>query len=146
MLGLTCRGILVRKGDLVILDVDNTFIGKGDPIDIRSKVFESVFAVTDLFGVDDPIFIPYFFGDVIKERSFLKFIPEFSAKDDGESFNGDEEVFSGREPSFAIFRDTTARDDIMDMRVIGEIPSPGMKDPHHTDETAYKPGIFGEFE
>ena len=105
-----------------------------------------MFAVADLFRVDDPILIPNLFGDLVKEGSFLKFISKFSTEYNGESLNGDEEVFSGREPFFSIFGDTAPRDEIMDMRVIGKIPSPGMEDSHHTDETADKSRIFSEFE
>ena len=86
-------GILVFKSDRVILEVDDAFIGKSDAVDIRSEVFESVFAVGDLFRVDDPILIPNLFGDFVKERGFLEFISEFSAEYNGESLNGDEEVF-----------------------------------------------------
>jgi hypothetical protein len=91
-------GILVFKSDLVLLDIDNPFIGKSDAVDIRSKVFESMFTVTNLFRVDDPIFVPNLFGDLAKERSFLEFISKFSAKYNRESFNGDEEVFGWSEP------------------------------------------------
>jgi hypothetical protein len=144
--GLTGVGILVFKSNLVILDIEDAFIGKGNPVDIRSKVFEGVFAIADLFRVDAPILLPNLFFDLVKERGFFEFICELSAEYSGESFGGDQEVLGGGEPFFAIFRDATPRDEIMEMRVVREIARPGMEDPHHPNETADESGIFGELE
>jgi hypothetical protein len=38
-LGLSSVRILVLEGDLMVLDIDNPFIGESNPVDIRSEVF-----------------------------------------------------------------------------------------------------------
>jgi hypothetical protein len=96
--------------------------------------------------MDEPVLIPNLFMNLIKEGSFLEFISKFSAEDDRESFDRDEEVFRGREPFFTILGDAAARDDIVNMRVKGEVACPSMEYPHHTDESTDKSGIFCESE
>jgi hypothetical protein len=77
--GLSGVRIVVLESDLIVLDVEDAFIGKGDAIGIiRSEVFKGMFAVTDLFGVNDPIFIPNLFRELVKERGFLELVSELN--------------------------------------------------------------------
>ena len=54
---------------------------------------------------------------------------EEGAVDKGEGCDGDKEVGSGGQPGRTVLGEPTARDNIVDMGVILELPAPGMQDP-----------------
>jgi len=62
-----------------------------------------------------------------------------------EGFDGDKEVGSGGEPSHAVLGESTARDDIVNVGVVLELPAPGMQDAGEPREvSADEPLVFGE--
>jgi hypothetical protein len=81
------------------MDSEDTVIGDGDFEDVGGEVFEASLAGRDGLGVDVPVDMPEFGGDLIEEASFYHFIAELSSKDFGQSFDGQIEVGSGGMPA-----------------------------------------------
>lgn len=51
-------GVLVFEGDVRFGDLNNPTRGNGDTEDILREVVERIFAITDVFNVDYPVFLP----------------------------------------------------------------------------------------
>jgi hypothetical protein len=118
----------VANEDGTVLDFQDTRVGDGDSEDVGGKVLQACFAGAHGLGVDVPVDLPDFGGDLIKEAGFLHFISELGFEDDGERSDGEIEVDLGGVPEAIGGGEGTAWDDVMDMGVILQGSSPGMKD------------------
>ena len=63
----------VANEDRAVLDFQDSRIGDGDSEDVGGKVFEACFAGTDGLGIDVPVDLPDFRGDLIEETGLLSF-------------------------------------------------------------------------
>ena len=84
----------VANEDSTVLDFQDARIGEGDFKDVRGEIFEARFAGTHGLGIDVPVDLPDFRGDLIEEAGFFHFIAELGFEDDGESSDGEIEVDS----------------------------------------------------
>ena len=96
-------------------------------------------------AVDDPGDRPDLWVDGLQQSGFGHLLFPHGAVEGREGFHGDKEVSSGGEPRVTACGETATWDDVMDMRVVLELPAPGMQDTgktrqSRTDETL----IFGE--
>ncbi len=85
-------------------------------------------------GIDVPVDLPDFRGDLIEETGLFHFIAELGFEDDGESSDGEIEIDPGGVPEAIGGAEGAAWDDVMDMGVILEGPSPGVKDSKESRE------------
>jgi hypothetical protein len=88
---------------------------------------------------------PDLWVDGLQQSGFGHLLFPHGAVDGREGFYRDKEVGSGGEPRVTVFGETATWDDVMDMRVVLEVPAPGMQDTgkpreSRTDETL----VFGE--
>ena len=97
-------------------------------------------------GVDVPVDLPGLRGYLIEEAGFFHFISELSFEDDGESFDGEIEVDSGGVPEAIGGGEGAAGDDVVDMGMILQGTTPGVKDAEESREiSADVMFIQGEF-
>jgi hypothetical protein len=118
----------IANQDGTVLDFDDSGIGDGDSEDIGGEVFEGCFARAYGLRVDVPIDLPDLRGDLIEETGFFHLISELGFEDDGERCDGEIEIDPGRVPEAIGGREGAAGDDVMDMGVILQGSSPGVKD------------------
>jgi hypothetical protein len=118
----------VANEDGTVLDFDDSGIGDGDSEDIGGEVFEGCFAGADGLGVDVPVDLPDFRGDLIKKTGFFHFISELGFEDDGERLDGEIEIDPGGVPEAIGGGECAPGDDVMDMGVILQGTTPGVKD------------------
>ena len=85
-------------------------------------------------GVDVPVDLPDFPGNLIEETDLVHFIAELGFEDDGESSDGEIEIGSGGVPEAVSGGEGTAGHDVMDMGVKLEGSSPGVKDAEESRE------------
>jgi len=78
--------------------------------------------------VHDPALLPDLPGDLREQTGLLEQVPELGPKDPGEGFFGHEVVGSGRSPRVAVRVQPAPGDQIVDMRVIAQVPSPALQD------------------
>jgi hypothetical protein len=90
--------LFVSEGHGIVLDLDNPAVGDGDPEDIGSEVFDGMRAVSHCLGVDIPGNVPDFGVDLVEELCFFHLIAELGSEEDGEGFDGEEEVEEGGVP------------------------------------------------
>jgi len=132
--------------DRPVLDLHDAGIGDSHSEDIGGEVFKARFAGTYGLRIDIPIDLPDLRGDLFEEAGFSHRIAELGLEDDGESFDGEIEVDSGGVPETIGGGEGAAGDDVMDMGVIVEGSSPGVKDTEESWEiTADIVFIEGEF-
>lgn len=111
-----------------VLDLQDTGIGDSHSEDVRGKVLQACFAGTHELGIDIPVALPDIGGDLIEEAGFFHSIAELSFEDDRESPDGEIEIGSGGVPEAIGGGEGAAGGDVMDMGVILEGTSPGVKD------------------
>lgn len=119
----------VGERDGAIREAHETVVGDSDLEDIRGEVGESGVAVVLGLTVDVPGDGPDLGIDVLQESGSVHIFFEEGAVDGGEGFDGDKEVGAGGQPSRAVLGEATARNDVVDVRVVLELPAPGVQDP-----------------
>jgi hypothetical protein len=82
----------VANEDGAAFDFDDSRVGDGYPEDVGGEVFEACFAGTHGLGVDVPVELPDFRGDLIEETGLFHFIAKLRFEDDGESSDGEIEI------------------------------------------------------
>ena len=138
-------GLTVGKGDGAVFESYKTSVGDGDPEDIRGEVGEGGVAMGTRLRVDVPGEVSDLWVDVLQPSGSAHVFFEEGSVDGRESSDGDKEVGSGGKPSAAVLRESTARDDVVNMGMVLELSSPGMQDAGkarqvRTDKTL----VFGE--
>jgi hypothetical protein len=87
-------------------------------------------------GIDVPIDLPEFGGDLIKETSVFHGVTELGFEEDGEGLDGEIEIDPGGVPEAIGGGEGAAGDDVMDMGVELQGTAPGVKDAEETREIA----------
>jgi hypothetical protein len=82
----------VANEDGTVLDFQDARVGDGDSEDVGGEVFEGCFAGAYGLGVNVPVDLPEFRGDLIKETGLFHFILELGFEDDRERSDGEVEV------------------------------------------------------
>ena len=124
----------VANEDRTVLDLQDSRIGDGNSEDVGGKVFEACFTGTDGLGIDVPVDLPDFRGDWVEETGLFHFIAELGFEDLGKSSDGEIEIDPGGVPEAIGGRKGAAWDDVMDMGVKLQGPSPGVKDAEESRE------------
>lgn len=91
-------GFAVANEDGGVLDFHDAGVGDRDFEEVGGEVFEAGFRGRDGLGVDVPVDLPGFRGDLIEESCLFHFIAELGSKDFGEGWNREIEVDSGGTP------------------------------------------------
>ena len=81
-------GFGVSEEDGVVFDLDDAVIGDSHLEDVRGEVFQACLTGTDGLGVDVPVKVPDFRGDLIEETGFFHGLTKLGLKDFGESLTG----------------------------------------------------------
>jgi hypothetical protein len=137
--------LAVGERDGAVFESHEAPVGDGDPEDIGGKVLESRVAISSRLRVDVPGEVPDVWVDVLEQSGLAHVFLEKGAVDRREGFDGDEEVVSGSEPLGAVLGKSTARDDVVDVGVVLELPAPGMQDTGETRKvSADEAFVFGE--
>ena len=137
-------GRAVAKGDLVVFEFYQAAVVDGDPEDVGSQVLEGSAAVADRFTVDDPILLPDGNRDIVGEVGFLESVMEFGPEDPGESLDWEQEMMMGRQPGAVIGGQPTSGDEIVNVRMVGQVASPGVQDTDQAELSADKAGILSQ--
>lgn len=143
-LELASSGRAVTKGDLVVFELDQAAVADCDPEDVRCQVLEGSVAIADRFAVDDPVLLPDIGWDGVGEAGSLEGVKEFGPEDSGKGLDREQEVMVGREPGAMIRGQPTCRDEIMNVRMVGQVASPSVQDTDQTELTADKTGVLGQ--
>jgi hypothetical protein len=97
-------------------------------------------------GVDVPVDLPDFLGNLIEETGFFHSIAKLGFEDDGESSDGEIEIDPGGVPEAIGGGEGAAGNNVMEMGVILEGSSPGVEDAEESREiTADVVFVEGEF-
>src|SRR5712691_7544284 len=135
--------LAVGEGDRAVPQADEPVVGDSDLEDIRSEVGESGVAVVLGLRVDVPGDGPDLGLDVLEQASVVHGVFEEGAVDGGEGFDRDKEVGAGGPPGCAVCGEATAGHNIMDVRVVLELPTPGMQDPGEPWEVRADEALVG---
>jgi len=132
-------GILISKGHLPIMDIQDVSIGDGHAEDVRGEILQSRFTCANRFYVADPVLIPDGIRDELVQIGLFKCFPEISTDHPGQRLDMDEEIRFGPLPPIAY--DTAARNQEVDVRVVSDHPGPCLKDADETDIRSEEPFV-----
>ena len=91
--------VFIADQDRTVLDFQDARVGDSDFEDIGGEVFEAGLAGRNGLGVDVPVDVPDFRGDLIEQAGLFHLITELGFKNFGESFDGEIEIDSGGMPA-----------------------------------------------
>jgi hypothetical protein len=113
--------------------------------DIRGEVFQGGVGLGRGVAVDVPGDRPDLWGDGLQQSDFGPRLSPQGAVERREGFNRDKESGSGGEPRVTVCGEPPTWDNVMDMRVVWELPAPGMQAPGKTRKSRLdEPLVFGE--
>ena len=69
---------------------------------------------------------------------------EFGSEDPGESFDREQEAMVSWPPGAVIGCQPTGRDEIVNVRMVGQVASPGVQDADQAELSADKAGVLGQ--
>jgi hypothetical protein len=124
----------VADEDSTVLDFNDSGIGDGDSEDVGGEVFQACFTGAHGLGVDVPVDLPDLGGDLIKEVGLLHFISELGFEEDGERSDREIEINPRGVPEAIGGGEGSTGDDVMDMGVILQGTTPGVKDSKESRE------------
>ena len=137
--------LAVGESDGAVCESHEAAVGDGDPEDRGGEVLEGRVAMRPRLRVDVPGEVPDVWGDVLQQSGLAHVFFEEGSVEGRESFHGDKAGGSGGSPGGAILRESTARDNGMDVGMVLELPAPGMQDAGETRKvSADEPLVFGE--
>jgi hypothetical protein len=137
---VTITTILIAERHLVVLNCLDPVIGKSDLVGIAAKIGKNLLRTGEgLFSVDDPLIRPRFLnidGDIFgkSESGKLTFHPGEIAFLElfGQGSHMEKEVFLARNLMSSIQGKHACRDKAVDMKMIDECLTPGMKNRQQT--------------
>jgi len=124
----------VGEDDHAVREADETVVGDGSLEDIGGEVRQGGAAVVVGLTVDIPGDGPDLRVDVLQQAGLAHLFLEKRTVNGGERFDRDEEVGAGGLPGHAVLREATARNDVVEVRVVLELPAPDMQDARETRE------------
>lgn len=126
--GLMGTGIDVAEGDAVVFEGFDAVVGQRDAMDVAGEILGGVLAAARELKVDVPGLVEERRIDLIEQTRPVKGVADLGAEDGGESVSREKEAAVGRlAPSFAVFGQSARRDEEVDVGVVGEVASPGVK-------------------
>ena len=142
--GLTCAGLSVTEGDLSMGQLEDTLVTDGHPKDVRSQILQGSHAIADGLTVNDPILLPGFRRHQGKQPSLLQSITELGPKEDRQRLDMNQEIFPGRKPVLTVIAQTPTRYQIVDMRMVVQVATPGMQYANQANLAADKTRVLSE--
>jgi hypothetical protein len=135
-------GGAIAEGDLAVGQFENAAVADSDAEDVRGQVFQGMQAIAYGLAMNDPVLLPYFWRDKGEEVGLAQCVAELGTKDGREGLGGKQKVLSGGQPSLAIGGQATTGSEVVDVRVVAEIASPGMEDADETHLSTDKARIL----
>ena len=147
VLDLSRAVVTVAECDATVLVPFEAAVDEGGLEDVPGKVFESALTVTGMLQVNDPVLVPDFPGGQMKQPGSPQALFELRAEVDGQGVAGHEEAGTfWWDPSVLAIPHASSGDEHVNVRVIDEGPSPGMKHGESSGTRAKIPGVFREHE
>jgi len=125
-------GGAVTECNPAVFEFEDAGVGDGDAEDVRGEILERVPAIADRLAVYDPRLSPHTGGNLGETTTRPQGITELGAEDRRERLDGEQEVgVLCRQPGVAVHGGDAGGDEIMDVRMEGEVASPRMQ---HADQ------------
>jgi hypothetical protein len=135
----------VGESDGAVREADETLVGDSDSEDIGGEVGEGGVTVVMGLTMDIPRDSPDLGIDVLQPSGVAHLFFEECTVDGREGFDGDKEVGAGGAPGHAVLGEAAARDDVVNVGVVLELPAPGMQDAGETRQVCPdEPLVLGQ--
>ncbi len=131
---------LEEVGDFFTIKTHNAAVADRHSKDIRCQILESSHSFSNLLAVHHPVLFPNPGGDIFKTVFFLQRVAEFGPKDLRQRFHWKQEVIPDGQP-FPIATQSTSGDQVVQMRMVGQISPPGVQYPNHANLPPNKFGV-----
>src|SRR5512144_1879476 len=95
-------------------------------------------AVTDRLAVDYPVLRPDLSRDLSKELGLLQSVTELGPKQHRQRAYREQEIITSRSPGSIIGSQATARDHVVNMRMVDQSTRPGVEHTDHAQSAAHE--------
>ena len=102
--GLPVAGgaVAVAKGDLTLVQFEDTVVGEGHPEDVRGQIVEGGLTGANRLAMDDPVLPPGRGWGLVKQLGLAQSGPELGSKEAGQGFDVDKKGITSRSPGLTI--------------------------------------------
>jgi hypothetical protein len=155
--------ILPTESNLVMLESHEAVVGDGHAMGVAGEIAEPMRGTAEgWLGVDDPVVTEQgaqegaeglFVFERLENSGESKLVllesafqagDELAAEDATEYVDGQEEGIAGMDPLLAVGRETSGRDDTVEVRMSQQVLSPGMQDRKEANVCPQMAGIAGD--
>src|SRR5262249_19818093 len=112
-----------------VLEAYDAAVGEGNPGDVGGGGDEGGMAMGIGLTVDVPRDGPHLGIDVLQQSGLAHLFFEERTVDKKEGFDKNKEVNTKKTPSNAILRETPTRNDVVNIKMVLQLPAPGVQDP-----------------
>jgi len=137
--------VSITKSDRTAMELLQAAIGNGGAKNVASQIVQSLGTPTGVLTMNDPLVWPEIVGQLSKESLFLECGLDLGSKDLAQCETGNQESRIGRgDPLLSLGMEPPGGDQQMNVRMIKQSPSPGVKDSQDAQLASHVAGIPGE--
>src|SRR6266496_1232146 len=126
-------GGAVAKRDSATFQLEETVVAQGDAENVRGEILQRIETGAHAFTMDDPILLPNVGRNMSITMGATQSLLQFATENSGEGTHRQQEVLTCRNPAFFSVLPGSTRNEIVDVRMVGEVSSPGVQHTHHPD-------------
>jgi len=133
-----CAGLsgAVAKRDAVIFQLEEAVVANGNSENVRGQILQGMQASADRFTMHNPLLLPNICRNACITSGVTQRLLQFATENPGERSHRQQEIVPCPNPAFFSALPTTARDEIVDVRMVGQVASPGVQHTHHPNLAA----------
>jgi hypothetical protein len=132
------------ESDHSLLARKQAAVGNGHPEHIATQILQGMDTIPCGLAMNNPVLLLDLGGDLIQQLGFFHFRSELGAKYGRDSLHGQEEFIRSGQPAFPVGTHSTTRDQIVQVRVILKLSSPGVEHSGQAHQVGpEEPGIAG---
>ena len=129
-------GVTIAKRNSVTFQLEEAVVAQGDPENVRGQILQRIQARAHAFTVDDPILLPNLRGNKSITIGAAQSLLQFATENSGERSHGQQEVLACRSPAFFCVLPASTRNEIVDVRMVGQVATPGVQHTQHPELAA----------
>ncbi len=129
-------GVAITKGHAVIFQLEQAVVAQSNPENVGRQVPQGIETRPHFFTMDHPFLLPNPGRDAGITICLTQCLLQPGAKYSRERSHREKEVVAGGHPAMLCLVPPACRNEIVNVRMVRQVASPGMQHPHHPDLAA----------
>jgi len=142
--GVSAPRFSIGESDLAVSQSVQAPVAQRHAKDVRSQILERRHTAAHGLAVHHPILTPGLRRHPLEQVCSSQSVTELRPVEDGQRTHWQEEALSALEPALTLFSQTTPGNQVMHVRMVAQVASPGVQHANHADSPAHEAWIPGQ--